>query len=203
MSSAPIGIVSEQTAKRASAIARLSPAAKHQAFPGLYAKPVPMPTTADGFAVERQELTNEINRLKASLASAQLELSALKTLLPPPPPPTPPRPAPTIGEVMEAFCRALQTMGHTIEGYAFTVGHIQSPRRARTLTAPRHVAMWLVRGICKQCSLPTIGKHFGHRDHTSIMHGCERAPMWMEQQPILKAAASIVLASFESKDGPA
>lgn len=43
MSADPIGIYAEQVAKRESAVSRLSPAARHAAFPKLYAKPYVAP----------------------------------------------------------------------------------------------------------------------------------------------------------------
>ena len=43
----------------------------------------------------------------------------------------------------------------------------------RTFARPRQVAMYL----CKQMtarSLPEIGRRFGGRDHTTVMHGVKR-----------------------------
>ena len=47
------------------------------------------------------------------------------------------------------------------------------PKRVRTFARPRQIAMYL----CKQLttrSLPEIGRHFGGRDHTTVMHGVRR-----------------------------
>ena len=50
---------------------------------------------------------------------------------------------------------------------------ITGKRRTRTLTAPRHVAMFLSR---KHTSLsyPELGREFGGRDHSTIQHGCRK-----------------------------
>jgi chromosomal replication initiator protein len=47
------------------------------------------------------------------------------------------------------------------------------PKRLRIYARPRQVAMYL----CKQMtsrSLPEIGRHFGRRDHTTVMYGVKR-----------------------------
>jgi chromosomal replication initiation ATPase DnaA len=44
-----------------------------------------------------------------------------------------------------------------------------SARRARSVARPRQVAMYLCRHLT-EFSLPEIGRHFGRRDHTTVMH---------------------------------
>lgn len=48
-----------------------------------------------------------------------------------------------------------------------------SDRRALRVARPRQVAMYLCRELTP-LSLPAIGRHFGHRDHTTIMHGIRK-----------------------------
>ena len=53
------------------------------------------------------------------------------------------------------------------------VQDMKGPRRTRQLVVPRQVAMFLARrhtGL----SLPEIGKHFGGRDHTTVMHAVRK-----------------------------
>lgn len=45
-----------------------------------------------------------------------------------------------------------------------------SARRARDVSRPRQVAMYLARELTCH-SLPRIGYYFGDRDHTTVMHG--------------------------------
>jgi chromosomal replication initiator protein len=50
---------------------------------------------------------------------------------------------------------------------------MHSARRARAVARPRQVAMFL----CKQMtprSLPEIGRKFGGRDHTTVMHAVRK-----------------------------
>jgi chromosomal replication initiation ATPase DnaA len=45
-------------------------------------------------------------------------------------------------------------------------------------------------------SFPKLGVAFGGRDHTSLMHGRDKALAIMDGVPALKAAALVVLATF-------
>lgn len=59
------------------------------------------------------------------------------------------------------------------EHYGIRVSDILSPRRARALARPRQVAMFLSKALT-QHSLPEIGRKFGGRDHTTIIHGVRK-----------------------------
>lgn len=57
--------------------------------------------------------------------------------------------------------------------YNIRLSDMIGPKRVRTFARPRQVAMYL----CKQMtsrSLPEIGRRFGGRDHTTVMHGVRR-----------------------------
>ncbi len=59
------------------------------------------------------------------------------------------------------------------EYYELDVRAMHSAVRTRRLARPRQVAMYLVRELTMR-SLPEIGKHFGDRDHTTVMHACRK-----------------------------
>lgn len=46
---------------------------------------------------------------------------------------------------------------------------MRSARKARAVARPRQVAMYLARYLTVN-SLPSIGRHFGNRDHTTVMY---------------------------------
>jgi chromosomal replication initiator protein len=46
---------------------------------------------------------------------------------------------------------------------------MHSPRRSRSVARPRQVAMYLAKSITTR-SLPEIGRKFGGRDHTTVIH---------------------------------
>ncbi len=50
---------------------------------------------------------------------------------------------------------------------------MSSPRRARAVARPRQVAMYLAKQLTSR-SLPEIGRKFGNRDHTTVMHAVQR-----------------------------
>ncbi len=55
-----------------------------------------------------------------------------------------------------------------------------SSRRARAVARPRQVAMYLAKQLTSR-SLPEIGRRFGNRDHTTVMHAVARVGELMER----------------------
>ena len=56
-----------------------------------------------------------------------------------------------------------------VEHYAIRMADMTSARRSRAVARPRQVAMYLAKQLTPR-SLPEIGKKFGGRDHTTVMH---------------------------------
>ncbi len=56
-----------------------------------------------------------------------------------------------------------------VEHYAMRMADMTSSRRSRAIARPRQVAMFLAKQLTPR-SLPEIGKKFGGRDHTTVMH---------------------------------
>lgn len=54
--------------------------------------------------------------------------------------------------------------------------------RARREARPRQVAMYLSRKATK-CSLPEIGRRFGGRDHTTVMHAVRQVEKLCAEDP--------------------
>ena len=59
------------------------------------------------------------------------------------------------------------------EHYNIRLSDIIGPRRVRTIARPRQVAMYLAKQLTSR-SLPEIGRRFGGRDHTTVMHGVRK-----------------------------
>ncbi len=66
------------------------------------------------------------------------------------------------------------------EHYNLRVTDMSSARRARAVARPRQVAMYLAKQLTAR-SLPEIGKKFGNRDHTTVIHACSRIAELMEK----------------------
>ncbi len=59
------------------------------------------------------------------------------------------------------------------EHYNIRLADMMGPKRARNVARPRQIAMYLSKQLtCR--SLPEIGRRFGGRDHTTIMHGVRK-----------------------------
>lgn len=65
------------------------------------------------------------------------------------------------------------------EHYNMRVSDMSSARRARAVARPRQVAMYLAKQLTSR-SLPEIGKRFGNRDHTTVMHAVSRVSELIE-----------------------
>ena len=59
------------------------------------------------------------------------------------------------------------------EHYNIRITDMHSPRRSRSVARPRQIAMYLAKSITSR-SLPEIGRKFGGRDHTTVMHAVKK-----------------------------
>jgi chromosomal replication initiator protein len=59
------------------------------------------------------------------------------------------------------------------EYFRVKVSDLLSARRSRSITRPRQMAMALAKELT-QHSLPEIGRAFGGRDHTTVIHACRK-----------------------------
>jgi chromosomal replication initiator protein len=70
----------------------------------------------------------------------------------------------TITEIQAAAC----------SHFGLSTTELVSSARSARVAWPRQLAMYLARELTDE-SLPAIGRHFGGRDHTTVMHACKRA----------------------------
>ena len=56
---------------------------------------------------------------------------------------------------------------------------LQSKKRSQSITEPRQICMYLARNLTKH-SLEEIGGHLGGRDHTTVMHACNKISQMKE-----------------------
>jgi chromosomal replication initiator protein len=70
----------------------------------------------------------------------------------------------TVDEIQSATC----------ELFGLSSDELLSSARTQRIAWPRQLAMYLARELTGE-SLPAIGRHFGGRDHTTVMHACRRA----------------------------
>lgn len=61
---------------------------------------------------------------------------------------------------------------------------MQSPRRSKHIARPRQTAMYLAKQLTTR-SMPEIGRRFGGRDHTTIIHAVRRIESLIQTDPVL------------------
>ena len=71
-----------------------------------------------------------------------------------------------------------------VEHYNIKLSDMHSPRRSRSIARPRQVAMYLAKSITTR-SLPEIGRKFGGRDHTTVIHAIKTIEEIMVNDPSL------------------
>ena len=57
--------------------------------------------------------------------------------------------------------------------FSISPADLRGAKRSNDVTFPRQIAMYLCRNVA-QMSLPQIGIDFGKRDHTTVMHACNK-----------------------------
>jgi chromosomal replication initiator protein len=117
--------------------------------------------------------------LTARPVSSALAVQVLGDLYPPgtPAPGTGPSAARTIERILELAA----------EAFGFSVAELLSHDRRPALAWARQVAMYLSREHTGE-TLPAIGRRFGGRNHTTVMHACKRTAERMAHDPEAFAA---------------
>lgn len=100
---------------------------------------------------------------------------------------------PSIASVQRVFLKILHDAGYR----RLTIGDLMSTYRGRPYSWPRQICIALARRLCL-ASTTTLGKAFGNRDHTTVMHALRVADKHMAEWPILAAVHAQVLAAFET-----
>ena len=82
--------------------------------------------------------------------------------------------------------------------FGFSVKDLKSPRRPMDLVIARHVAMYLADKLTSQ-SLVEIGKNIGGKDHTTVMHGRDKAIVRIAASPALAARVDRIIAAIAER----
>lgn len=73
------------------------------------------------------------------------------------------RPEPSLEEIAKAAAKT----------FSVPMKELRGPSRRRSVVTARGAAMYLARQLTAR-SLEQIGRHFGGRDHTTVLHGCRK-----------------------------
>ncbi len=74
---------------------------------------------------------------------------------------------------------------HVAEFFNIAFADLKTVRRNKNIVLPRQVAMYLSRKLTKN-SLPEIGKVFGGKDHTTVLHSCKKIEQLLEKDQEMK-----------------
>ncbi len=74
----------------------------------------------------------------------------------------------------------------TAEHFGLKQSDLLCERRTRAVARPRHVAMYLAKALTTR-SYPDIGRRFGGRDHTTVLHAVKRIEALRAEDPALSA----------------
>jgi chromosomal replication initiator protein len=101
------------------------------------------------------------------------------------------RSAPTLDEVMDAV----------LAYYKVDRQNMLGSSRERSIALPRQVAMFLMREEAN-CSLPRIGAYLGNRDHSTVVHGCDKVTTELKNEnvQIRRDVAAIRGLLYESRE---
>ncbi|MCY3578938.1 MAG: chromosomal replication initiator protein DnaA [bacterium] len=129
-----------------------------------------------------RELEGALTRVTAGAAlteqpiTLELARSELRDLIP-----SPANVPPTGQEVLEV----------TAITFGYSPVDLQGRRRTQPLATHRQIAMYMCRELTR-LSLPKIGKLFGGRDHTTILHGIKRIERLIHSDPDIARQVSQV-----------
>ena len=146
------------------------------------AKPEVLQFLADRFTDSVRELEGALNTLVARVGGelARLNLDEAETIL---------RPHLACNERKVTVDQIQKTVS---EHYSLKQADLISERRARAVARPRQVAMWLAKQITTR-SLPDIGRRFGGRDHTTVLHAVRRIEALKAEDPVLARDVEVLL----------
>jgi len=85
-------------------------------------------------------------------------------------------PAVTVERIQEVVCAFYKVPLHLLT----------SKKRSKEVATARQIAMYLARQLTKN-SLPNIGRQFGGKDHTTVLHGCDKIKRLVESDTKFRA----------------
>ncbi|MEG6522711.1 chromosomal replication initiator protein DnaA [Desulfotomaculum sp. 1211_IL3151] len=76
-------------------------------------------------------------------------------------------------------------MNTVADFYGLKIEDLKAKKRTRSVAFPRQVAMYLARELT-DLSLPKLGDEFGGRDHTTVLHACDKIITDLKNDPVLQ-----------------
>src|SRR5699024_11043781 len=83
------------------------------------------------------------------------------------------------------------------EKYNVKVEEILAKKRTKAIVLPRQIAMYLSRELTDS-SLPNIGKEFGGRDHTTVLHAHDKISKMIQKDTLLNKEIEELIVKLKS-----
>lgn len=99
--------------------------------------------------------------------------------------------APSVQHIQQVVC----------DHYQITFADLLSVNRAQEFATPRQVAMYLCRTLTGR-SLPDIGRRFGDRKHTTVLHAARAVAARLQTSPRLVRHVESILAQLAGPRSP-
>jgi chromosomal replication initiator protein len=80
--------------------------------------------------------------------------------------------------------------------YKLSYNDLKGKKRTKNIAFPRQVAMYIARDITEY-STTELGFEFGGRDHTTVMHGCQRIEERLKLDPNLEATIQTLVRTIK------
>jgi chromosomal replication initiator protein len=143
---------------------------------------------ASGVRSNVRELEGSLNRLSArasldGLDAADIDLAYAKEVLKGFPMSEAPVTSP------EMVLRAVASF------FSLKPAQLKAKNNSRTIAVPRQIAMYICKELTKQ-SLPQIGKEFGGKHHTTVLHSIRKIDSLRKKDPEVSAAVNAIVKSL-------
>ena len=86
----------------------------------------------------------------------------------------------------------------TCDYYNVSVSDIASKKRTKEVAHARQVCMYLARELTNM-SLPKIGENFGNRDHSTVMHACDKIKTQVKENSDTKNIINILISNIRQE----
>jgi chromosomal replication initiator protein len=134
----------------------------------------------------------------AKLRRAVLELAATAEFQPNADPANVARPFSPRSPDSAAICRSITIA--VAKHFGMSVSALKGKSRQQTIVEARGLAMHLVRRLT-DASYAEIGRYFGNRDHTTVLHACRKTAGAIAKDPFQAQTADEIAAQIAAAGG--
>jgi len=85
------------------------------------------------------------------------------------------------------------------EEFKVSIGELKSPKRSDRILYPRQVAMYLLRTLANLSTLE-IGKIFGGKDHTTVLHACNKIKAEIASNPYIDKLINKIIQNVKMRN---